>query len=628
MDHASSRSEGWDIVLKYSQTPNSHQTQPTPDPGRDNPYLPPAFHPGQPGVSPDAEAGGQNGQCHTGSNARGASGWFGRFFRAIRCFFLYLLRRWKTVGIKWKLFSYFAFFTAIMLVLLWTFQVVFLDDFYKSIKIREIRSAATNIAVHINDKDTSTLISDTAKNSEVCILVADLGGQTAYSADVLPDCVIHKMPTYMLNAAYELAQQNGGEYLERFPRGERPRDGIFSDYSGQAGTGRLNSDTAGHLNSSNRMESMIFAKIVTQKDGSELIILLNSTISPVSATVRTLRIQLTCITLVMLLLAAVLALLLSRRISKPIEKMNRSAKVLATGNYDVTFEGQGYREIAELGQTLTYAAEELSKVDSLRRELIANISHDLRTPLTMITGYSEVMRDLPGENTPENIQIVIDEARRLSTLVNDVLDISKLQSGTQQITPKRFNLTDAVEAIMGRYAKLTEQDGYTIRFEYDRRIWVDADELRISQVVYNLVNNAITYTGEDKTVIIRQTIGQGAMGETVRIDVIDSGEGIAADKLPYVWDRYYKVDKVHKRAAVGTGLGLSIVRSILDLHHAAYGVLSTEGEGSDFWFSLPASPPPEKQSESQLPGFTAADRDLLEREGLDIRGNAGRPFGE
>ena len=597
--------------MKYNQTPNSHQTQPTPDPGRDNPYLPPASHPGQPGVSPDAEAGGQNGQCHTGSNARGASGWFGRFFRAIRCFFLYLLRRWKTVGIKWKLFSYFAFFTAIMLVLLWTFQVVFLDDFYKSIKIREIRSAATNIAVHINDKDTSTLISDTAKNSEVCILVADLGGQTAYSADVLPDCVIHKMPTYMLNAAYELAQQNGGEYLERFPRGERPRDGIFSDYSGQSGTGRLNSDTTGHLNSSNRMESMIFAKIVTQKDGSELIILLNSTISPVSATVRTLRIQLTCITLVMLLLAAVLALLLSRRISKPIEKMNRSAKVLATGNYDVTFEGQGYREIAELGQTLTYAAEELSKVDSLRRELIANISHDLRTPLTMITGYSEVMRDLPGENTPENIQIVIDEARRLSTLVNDVLDISKLQSGTQQITPKRFNLTDAVEAIMGRYAKLTEQDGYTIRFEYDRRIWIDADELRISQVVYNLVNNAITYTGEDKMVIIRQTIGQGAMGETVRIDVIDSGEGIAADKLPYVWDRYYKVDKVHKRAAVGTGLGLSIVRSILDLHHAAYGVLSTEGEGSDFWFSLPASPPPEKQSESQLPGFTAADRDLL-----------------
>ena len=136
-----------------------------------------------------------------------------------------------------------------------------------------------------------------------------------------------------------------------------------------------------------------------------------------------------------------------------------------------------------MGATLNYAAKELSKVETLRRDLIANVSHDLRTPLTMITGYSEVMRDLPGENTPENVQVIIDEANRLTTLVNDMLDLSKMQSGAQKLSPSFFDLTESVRDILGRYNKLTD---YDIRFTADRDVTVYADELKISQVVYNL----------------------------------------------------------------------------------------------------------------------------------------------
>ena len=326
-------------------------------------------------------------------------------------------------------------------------------------------------------------------------------------------------------------------------------------------------------------EGILYARTVRTKSGLNRLILLESELTPVDSTLETLRVQLSCLTVVMVLLGGVLAFFLSRRIARPIAAVNESAKSLAKGQYEIRFEGSGCREVAELADTLNYAAEELSKVEGLRRELLANVSHDLRTPLTMIKGYSEVMRDLPGENTPENVQIIIDETERLTNLVNDLLDLSRLEAGVVPLDRTRFNLTESIRAILTRYDKLA---GYHFPFQAGEAVWVCADELRISQVVYNLVNNAVTYAGADKTVSLCQTVENGK----VRISVTDTGEGIPADKLKDIWERYYKVDKEHKRAQVGTGLGLSIVKNILDLHGGSYGVESELGKGSTFWFEL------------------------------------------
>jgi signal transduction histidine kinase len=135
---------------------------------------------------------------------------------------------------------------------------------------------------------------------------------------------------------------------------------------------------------------------------------------------------------------------------------------------------------------------------------------------------------------------------------------------------------------MQRYEKLTEKDNYIITFDADENVLVTADRTMILQVIYNLVNNALNYAGDDKRVSIVQSVWDNR----VRISVIDTGVGIAPEDIPYIWDRYYKVDKVHKRAKVGTGLGLSIVKGILESHGAAYGVESRVGEGSNFWFEL------------------------------------------
>ena len=331
------------------------------------------------------------------------------------------------------------------------------------------------------------------------------------------------------------------------------------------------------------LRSYIQIRKVTLPDGRVCTLMLNTEITPVLATRAALSSQLTAVSIIVLVLAAILALIISSIISRPIQETNRAAKALSHSRYTPPPQANRYREIAELNQTLVKAAEDLSQVDNLQHELIANISHDLRTPLTMIGGYAEVMRDLPSENTPENMQMIIDETARLSSLVNELLDFSRLQAGVVQMSFAPFNLTSSVQAIISRINVLTASKGYKITFEQDQNLYVNADQSRIEQVLYNLIGNALTYTGESKSVTVRQTLN----GDMAHIDVIDTGKGIAEEELDLIWNRYYRTRETHKRAVVGSGLGLHIVQTILEQHHVPYGVRSTLKVGTTFWFELP-----------------------------------------
>ncbi len=220
-----------------------------------------------------------------------------------------------------------------------------------------------------------------------------------------------------------------------------------------------------HLSGVSENESLVYTYIIDRSDGRQTFLVITSSITPLNTTLEVIKNQMLLVSVAFVLLSLVFSFYASRRIAKPIAQTNRAAKELAKKNYEIEFNASGYREVEELNNTLNYTKTELAATEKLQRELIANISHDLRTPLTLITGYGEVMRDLPGENTPENIQIIIDEATRLSTLVNDLLDLSKLQSGALQAQKQVFNLTDSVRAILERYSKLVEQEGFDIRFE-------------------------------------------------------------------------------------------------------------------------------------------------------------------
>lgn len=482
----------------------------------------------------------------------------------------------NTVSVKWKLFACLAGFVGVLLLLLWLFQVVFLDAFYRSIRTGDIKKAAATITKAMDSASFSEELEELSHRNNACVVILAADGTELYSVHTAPDCVLHKGNSAEKNLLhYQQAVEGGGTYLDFFSR-ENFKEPFRED--GVEDKGERNPFRQGGM-----MQSLMYSTLITTPDGQEGVLVLNTVITPLGATVETLRVQLLYISGILLVLALGLALFLSKTISTPIIRINRSAKELATGDYNTHFEGAGYLEIAELANTLNYAAGELSKVEGLRRELIANTSHDLRTPLTMITGYAEVMRDLPGENSSENLQVIIDEAKRLTSLVNDMLDLSKLQAGAQVLLPAPYDLTRSIWEILGRYTKLMEQDGYTITFSPPGPAWVEADGVKMTQVLYNLINNAIAYTGGDKTVRVMEEVADG----WVTVSVLDSGEGIDPKELPYIWERYYKVDKTHKRAAIGTGLGLSIVRSVLELHGARYGVESAPGAGSRFWFSLP-----------------------------------------
>jgi signal transduction histidine kinase len=286
----------------------------------------------------------------------------------------------------------------------------------------------------------------------------------------------------------------------------------------------------------------------------------------------------------MLLLSVLLAIIMARRVSKPIEEISASAAILAKGDYDVHFEGEGFAEIVALSDTLNTTAKELGKVEGLRRELLANVSHDLRTPLALIYSYAEMMHDFPDEITPEQPGTIMEETRRLTTLVNDVLDISKLESDMETLNREEFSFTESIADAVTRMNELLSGDNFHIAFTRDSDVIVNADEAKISRAFYNLLINAVNYSGDSREVSVAQTLENGF----VRVSIADYGEGIAEDELPFIWDRYYKSGKKHRRAVTGTGLGLSIAKKIIELHGGRYGVSSEAGKGSMFWFEIEA----------------------------------------
>ena len=468
------------------------------------------------------------------------------------------------------MFGFLVLFTAIILILLWLVQTVFLSDIYKAIKMNDLQKSADEIAAALNSPSLNQKANEISRKNDLCILVEDDKGRTVVSAGAMHNCVVHNISYRDRAKLYLDAKKTGQPLLERFVLDQK--------------SGTFRSVKSKEILSE---ENIILTKCVTNANGDELVIFINSILTPVNSTVKTLNTMLMYISMILLLIALVMSFIIANTISKPLKKLTASATELAKGNYDADFSDSSSKEVAALANTLNYAASELKKNEGLKKELIANISHDLRTPLTLITGYSEVMRDIPNEMTSENLQIIIDESKRLSSLVNDVLDVSKLQSNTIELKLELFDITEVIRETFERYQKLVNQDGYDIQVIQPKQTYVRADRQRILQVLYNLVNNAVTHTGDDNKVIIKQTEAIHLGKKYVRIEISDTGEGIEADKLPLIWDRYYKVDKFHKRAQMGSGLGLSIVKSIIELHKGYYGVTSTLGIGSTFWFELP-----------------------------------------
>ena len=470
----------------------------------------------------------------------------------------------KLTSLKWEIGKYLIIFCILTASIVFLFQIVLLQPMYEANKIKSIETVGSFVEKFIEDERLDEFVDYMQSQSDTCIMVYQSSSSGGMQGSI----------------------GNRGCMISSITNSERAKfvtKAIGSkNHSYLARVTNNSSDFGVDGDQGDNFDTIVYTKIVNAADYSS-IIMVSGNITPLNATTETLASQMRYIALFMIVAVAILTLLMYRHIAKPIIGITSNAKQLPQGKYTIDPKTNRYKEAADLNNTLVQAANDIQKADKAKRDLISNVSHDLRTPLTMIGGYGEMMIDLPEEKTDENIQVIVDETKRLNALVNDLLDMSRLQDGRIVLHKKVFDISALLKTQLQKYDVYRMQEGYTIESELLDTIYVNADKKRIEQVINNFLNNAVNYGGEAKHIIVREIKKEN----TVRIEVQDFGEGIDPEDLDNIWDRYYKVDKEHVRVANGSGIGLNIVKQLLELHGVPYGVKSSKGKGSTFYFEMP-----------------------------------------
>lgn len=464
-------------------------------------------------------------------------------------------------GLQFKIWRYFVVFAGILLVLLWLLQIVFLRTYYQYMKTLQVQKIGDTIAAAYGTSTFSDTVYKYTFNNGLFVQIVDENG------------TMHN----------EWRKSNADEAMRPAMLDPIALDTLLFHLS-QSTTGKV-SYISSDMNPRAGGKTLTYGAVLKQSSTEKLYLYINAQIAPVDSTSTVLQTQLFIITILALLLSLGISLIISNKLTRPIIRITQTAEKLADGDFEVTFPSGNYSEINRLVSTMNDMTRELSKTEQLRRDLIANVSHDLRTPLTMVKMYAELIRDVSG-NLPEkrnaHAQVIIDEADRLSLLITDMLDLSKIQAGTESLHLSSFDLGEKTRVILDRFHVLTERHNFQFSLNCAGNTTVTADERKIEQVLYNLVGNAVNYTGEDKKV----SLWVCQQHDGVYFSVTDTGKGISPEKCARIWERYYMEKGAKHHQVVGTGLGLSIVKGILEAHHARFGVDSTVGRGSTFWFLL------------------------------------------
>ena len=286
--------------------------------------------------------------------------------------------------------------------------------------------------------------------------------------------------------------------------------------------------------------------------------------------------------------AAALVFVLSRHIVKPIRNISFGAMELARGNYDWRVKPSTHDEIGELAIAFNRMAEELKLQDGLRNTFIANVSHELRSPLTSVQGFIQAMLDgaIEDGDREKYLQIVLGETKRMGTLINDLLNLAKIESGKFPIEYSEFDINELLRRCLLMFKQRIEEKKIDVNVSLsEEKLNVWADEDRISQVITNLIDNAVKFTPERGEIKVWTFCTENK----VHINISDTGVGIPQEDQPYVFERFFKVDKSHSQGTPGTGIGLSIVKRIIAQHGETIGLQSGEGKGTTFSFTLTRS---------------------------------------
>ncbi|MBR5179375.1 MAG: HAMP domain-containing histidine kinase [Lachnospiraceae bacterium] len=498
----------------------------------------------------------------------------------------------KTMTFKKKLWLYFTLFTAFIFTMLWLFQTVFLQGFYNGMLIKNTRNVAEEIVENGSDEQINDIIDRLARDNSVLVFVTDKNGNLLYGSDEYKE-IQNNLDKGKQDKPGIKKENDDHDFL-------KDKDDLANDRPNQKKRGNRtelpdNFDDiydlllSGSSDSAELdMEGLFAYGTYINYPGSEdgAILYVSTTKDAVGSSVRIIRIQLIWVTVISLVLGFILSWLLARKFSNPVDNLSKKAKHLGTKEYEEGINCSFCLELDELNETLDETNIKLNRSREFQMELLSNVSHDLRTPLTMIKGYAEMIRDISWENDEDrnsDVQVIIKEADRLTALVNEILEYSELQSmtGEESSEFEEIELSELVRSSVERFEKLSRPENITIEKDISGNIKIKGDVSRLERALYNLMDNAVRHTGSEKNIRVSLSEENGK----ALVKVTDFGNGISEEESKVIWDRYY-TSRQRKGKGV-SGLGLAIVKQIVTMHSGSCYVESTEGEGSTFVMAFP-----------------------------------------
>lgn len=480
-------------------------------------------------------------------------------------------RAQKSVGmekimksIRMKLWLGMMVLVGIIMLLLWLFQIVFLEKFYSVLAINEVTLNANQLVKEfeiLNDTDEIITATDLMKQMD--------------------DFVNKKQLTVeIIDASYHSIYQGSAGNNKAIPGVMKV---VVAKAAENALMGTNFKQEITHPKFGNQF--MIMGLPIYDNGSVYGAMLITMPMASVEDTADILKKQIILITGILLLVSILISFRLSKRFADPISLISKQAQSYTSGQFSIRIKDIADDEIGHLAERMNEMGDALMRNEVLQKEIIANVSHELRTPLTLIRGYAETLRDVTGENPEKrkkHLDIIVEESERLSNIVEDILNLSQLQSGAQVLEKEPFSLNEVLFKIRESYELQEETRTFQLMGVSELNENIIGDKKKIEQVFYNLIDNAFRHTNNDDGVEVIVT----QKPDRVKIEVKDHGDGIAKDDLEHIFERYYKGKRADGKKSNGTGLGLAIVKSIMELHRMPIGVESEIGKGTTFWLEL------------------------------------------
>lgn len=474
----------------------------------------------------------------------------------------------------WIAYTLFALAIVVLFALL---QILLIKPYYRRNQVRTVENVSDEVENYLISGNTSLeSISKSVQltvDNNVCVVVYNDQGNIVYDIDSIGyGCVFHTTTSSIENAPISL--RNGNDMIS-----------YLKENDGEININLYNDRTE---------QEMVVYGTEVRLNLANYYIFVNSPLEPIDSIVNFFSQQYVLYTIVVSIFASLISLWISGKLTRPIVTMQKEADLLAEAKYDIHFDGGYFTETKELATTLNDATEKLSQIDELRKDLIANVSHDIKTPLTSIKAYAEMIKDISGDNPEkrnEHLDVIVSETDYLTRLVNDMNELSRMQSGNYVLHCSNFDICERIRYIVQLNKVMIDEGKLEVIEEIPDSLIIYADELKISQVIYNFLSNAIKHTPENKKIYVRAW--QSDDNEKIHVEIQDEGEGIEEKDIPYIWDRYQKSSRSFSRSMSSSGLGLAIVKAILDCHQAKYGVISEKDKGSLFYFEIEVPHEPE-----------------------------------